>query len=134
MLGIWATRKWHDRVANRQYTVVIARNLVFDWFRSNRRIMALDDLEEQVADEPVLDDVLDRMALGRAVRAFLDRQPIGRRVVGILYFLEEWSYREIATKLAIEESTVRNQVHRLRVLLKPYEDRFNEMLWGGERK
>jgi len=48
MLGIWATRKWHDRVANRQYTVVIARNLVFDWFRSNRRIMALDDLEEQV--------------------------------------------------------------------------------------
>jgi RNA polymerase sigma factor (sigma-70 family) len=128
MFSIWLTRQSRSRDDNHRYTLAIARNLVLDWFRRNRRIVGLDDLDEPAADDPGLGIVLDRMVIGRAVRVFLDQQPIGRRVVGVLFFLDGCSYREIARELGIRESTVRNQVHRLRVLLKPYKDRFNEMM------
>jgi RNA polymerase sigma factor (sigma-70 family) len=133
ILSIWSARRCRSVEANYLYTLAIARNFVFDWFRHNRRLVGLDDLDEPTLDDHAFGDVLDRMVLGRAIRAFLDHQPIGRRVVGVLFFCDGWTYREIATELGIKESTVRNHVHRLRVLLKPYRDRFDELMKDGER-
>jgi DNA-directed RNA polymerase specialized sigma24 family protein len=55
------------------------------------------------------------------------------RVVGILYFLERFEYKEIVDILGITTSTVRTQVQRLRIRLRPLVNQFGEPTSEGEQ-
>src|SRR5436190_8371918 len=120
MLKAWPQRRWCSPEANRRYTVAIANNQVKDWFRRRKRLTTLEDHHDSGVDELGHDAALDELMTLMAVRDLIDRQPYARRAVAVLYFLEEWEYREIAEALGITESTVRNQVARMRRLLKPF--------------
>lgn len=75
-------------------------------------------------------EVLDTMTVLQAVCEFLDRQPPRRRAVGVLFFLGEFGYSEIAEKLGMSCSTARTHVQRLRAGLQPLIDLDDG---GGER-
>jgi RNA polymerase sigma factor (sigma-70 family) len=63
---------------------------------------------------------LDRARLAAAARVALDRLPDLYREAFVLRDLEELSTTEVAQVLGVEAATVRQRVHRARLLLRGY--------------
>lgn len=129
MLKLWlANKKPKGDVC--RYVVGIAVHKVTDFYRSRNRYVPLEAEHDCGRHETGYTEVLSTMTVLQVVRDFLDRQPPRRRAVGVLYFLEEFDYSEIAETLRMSCSTARTHVQRLREALQPLialDDR------GGER-
>ncbi|MGH3875361.1 MAG: RNA polymerase sigma factor [Pseudonocardiaceae bacterium] len=116
-----------------RYVVGIAVRKVVDFYRSRGREVSLGEEHDWGSHESGYDKVLDTMTILPVVRDLLDRQPLQRRAVGVLYFLEEFSYPEIAETLGMSCSTARAHVQRLREALQPVINRITPDDRGGER-
>jgi RNA polymerase sigma-70 factor (ECF subfamily) len=66
------------------------------------------------------DELLDRRFLAEQAPAALDRLPDLYRSAFVLRDLEELSTAEVAQVLGIEPATVRQRVHRARLMLRGY--------------
>ena len=66
------------------------------------------------------DELLDRRVLAEEATAALDRLPDLYRSAFVLRDLEELSTAEVAQVLGIEPATVRQRVHRARLMLRGY--------------
>lgn len=121
MLKRWLDGKKPEGDVHR-YIVGIAVRKVADHYRSSNRLIALKEEHDCGGEETGYVEVLDTMTVLQAVRDFLDRQPSQRRAVGVLYFLEEFDYPEIAAVLGMSRSTARTHVQRLREVLQPLID------------
>ncbi|GAA2815726.1 sigma-70 family RNA polymerase sigma factor [Saccharopolyspora taberi] len=130
MLECWPKRRHASQEDNRRYVIGIAAKKLADWYRRLRDWDAIDDENDCPAVDPGFDKVLNELSVFKAVRDLIEQQPAHRRSVGVLYFVEEWPYQEIAEALAISESTVRTQIERLRGHLKPL---IHQLYGGGER-
>jgi RNA polymerase sigma factor (sigma-70 family) len=133
---VWS--RWGDRASrtvedNRRYLVGIAMHKLADWYRRHDRFREFEPEHHDDVDDRSVDAVVDERALMQAVRTVLVGQPDRRRLVGTLYFLENYSYDEIALTLDIDVSTVRTQVQRLRAVLRPYADAARALGGGGAR-
>lgn len=120
MWKCWDQRGCQSLGDNRSYVVGIVAHKVADWYRDNGRFASIGDDDDWPTDEDGPEQVCDRMTLFKAVRRVLDSQPDRRRMAGILYFLEEFTYAEIAEIMNIAPSTVRTHVERLRAVLRPW--------------
>jgi RNA polymerase sigma-70 factor (ECF subfamily) len=67
-----------------------------------------------------IDDQLDRQALAVKAREAVERLPETYRVPFVLRDLEEMPTAEVAEVLSIEPATVRQRVHRARLMLRGY--------------
>jgi RNA polymerase sigma factor (sigma-70 family) len=115
----------------RRYVVGIAVHKVADHYRRDHYV-AWEEDHDCGTHETGYAEVLGTMTVLHAVREFLDRQPPRRRAVGVLYFLVEFDYSEIAATLDMSCSTVRTHVQRLREALQPLIDQVLDD-GGGER-
>jgi RNA polymerase sigma-70 factor (ECF subfamily) len=115
------------------YVVRIAVNKVADFYRSSCRCVPMEEEHDRNYHETGYVNVLDTMTVLHAVRDFMDCQPSRRRAVGVLYFLEEFDYSEIAEVLGMSRSTARTHVHRLRETLQPLIARISLDDQGGEQ-
>jgi RNA polymerase sigma factor (sigma-70 family) len=129
MLELWRQNKKPDGDLC-CYVVGIAVHKVADCYRLRDRYLAWEEEHDCGRHETGYAEVLGTMTVLQAVCDFLDRQPPRRRAVGVLYFLDEFDYSEIAEKLGMSCSTVRTHVQRLRAGLQPLIDLDNR---GGER-
>jgi RNA polymerase sigma-70 factor (ECF subfamily) len=75
-------------------------------------------VELQVAGR--IDELLDRRLLAEKAMAALDRLPDLYRSAFVLRDLEELSTAEVADVLGVEPATVRQRVHRARLMLRGY--------------
>src|SRR5918996_1514425 len=66
------------------------------------------------------DELLDRRLLAEEARAALDRLPDLYRSAFVLRDLEELTTAEVADVLGVEPATVRQRVHRARLMLRGY--------------
>ena len=66
------------------------------------------------------DELLDRRALAEEAAAALDRLPDLYRTAFVLRDLEELTTAEVADVLGVEPATVRQRVHRARLMLRGY--------------
>ena len=66
------------------------------------------------------DEVLDRRALAEEAAAALDRLPDLYRAAFVLRDLEELTTAEVADVLGVAPATVRQRVHRARLMLRGY--------------
>jgi RNA polymerase sigma-70 factor (ECF subfamily) len=66
------------------------------------------------------DELLDRARLARQARAALDRLPPSYRAPFVLRDLEELTTAEVAAVLGLTAATVRQRVHRARLMLRGY--------------
>jgi RNA polymerase sigma factor (sigma-70 family) len=133
MVHRWDERKCRSLSDNQRYVIGIAANKIADWYRRNGRVLPFGGDDDQPMEEHGYDQVLDQLTLFKVVRDFLEGQPAGMRAVGVMYFLEGFEYAEIAHHLQIAASTVRTQVQRLRVRLRPLADRLARLNEGGEQ-
>lgn len=67
-----------------------------------------------------IDEALDRRALARKAQEAVDRLPDLYREAFVLRDLEELSTAEVAEILDVEPATVRQRVHRARLLVRGY--------------
>jgi len=74
--------------------------------------------ELQIAERA--DELIDRRVLAEAATAALDRLPDLYRIAFVLRDLEELTTAEVADVLGVEPATVRQRVHRARLMLRGY--------------
>lgn len=132
MLKAWWVRRERTFEDNRRYLVAIAANKVRDAYRTLSRYADLTDEHEPAGEDPGIAAVLDELSAIQVIRDVIAKFPVRRRVVAVLYFLQDFGYREIAEALDIRESTVRTHVERARAVLQPHVDRYLEL--GRERR
>lgn len=92
------------------YAVTIAKHVCLDMQKAQRR---MDPLPETWDPPAPAGDLSEYRRLVTLVRAL----PEGYRLVLELKFVEEWTNREIARRLSLNESTVATRVQRGRTLL-----------------
>ncbi len=69
---------------------------------------------------PLVDELMDRHALAKQVQAALERLPDLYREAFVLRDLEELSTADVAQVLGVEPATVRQRVHRARLMVRGY--------------
>jgi len=119
MLCQWPTRRTKPISENGSYVVGIALNKVADWFRAHRRFVPLPDEEDLPPTDDADDDVVGRPSVLKEVRRVLEGCAPVSRMVGILFFLDDFTPQQIAEVLDMNPSTVRTHVARLRQRLRP---------------
>ena len=78
------------------------------------------DLPAQLQVASRVDELIDRQALAEKARAGIARLPDVYRDAFVLRDLEEMSTTDVAQVLGVEPATVRQRVHRARLLLRGY--------------
>ena len=78
------------------------------------------DLPAQLQVASRADELIDRQALVKKARAGIARLPDVYRDAFVLRDLEEMSTTDVAQVLGVEPATVRQRVHRARLLLRGY--------------
>jgi RNA polymerase sigma factor (sigma-70 family) len=126
MFNCWSERKRCSLDVNRNYVIGITAHKVVDWYRNQRKHIEMDDQFDPLVDDRELAKLVDEMGIMSAVRKLISIQPPRRRAVAVLYFIESFTYGEIAAALRITESTVRTHIERMRAILKPYVNRIIE--------
>ena len=115
------------------YRVVVNAGLMHRRARARRPAESLDefmprfDADGRHAQTPDalritsrLDELMDRHVLAKKVRAALQRLPDLYREAFVLRDLEELSTADVAQVLGVEPATVRQRVHRARLMLRGY--------------
>jgi RNA polymerase sigma-70 factor, ECF subfamily len=118
-------RRYDERERLAPYLYRIATNLVRSEFRRMRRWRLLVPMMLPEPEERVLPGhALLQTEAGEQVRRALEALPIAFRAPLVLYEIEGWSYRDIASSLGCREGTVKSRIararERLRTLLAPY--------------
>lgn len=103
-----AVKAWLMRIVSRR---------CIDRLRARREHDDLDDHLEELIDDSSPDAVVEEGSLESAVQSALHRLPLAQRRCWVLKEISGCSYREIATDLALPESTVRGLIARARVRL-----------------
>jgi RNA polymerase sigma factor (sigma-70 family) len=115
-----------------RYVVGVAVNKVVDHYRRQARHEVLTDDDVPAVQDAAFDQVVSRIAIIDVIRKFLDCQAPQQRAVGVLYFMEEFTYAEICAVLDdMSQSTARTHVQRLRRKLAPLVKRYLGNNEGG---
>ena len=80
----------------------------------------LQDTPDALRIASHIDDLLDRRVLAKKAQAALDRLPDLYREAFVLRDLEELSTADVAQVLGVEPATVRQRVHRARLMVRGY--------------
>jgi RNA polymerase sigma factor (sigma-70 family) len=112
-----------------KYVIGIVMHKMMDAFRRRHDVPWPDDLDP--GDHESGYDEVHSQSLRRTLVELIEQQPLRRRAVAHMYFLDSFTYGEIAKALEITESTVRTHVERMRTLIKPLVDIDGEAR-GGE--
>jgi len=103
------------------YIVTIVKNKAKDYLKSQKNVSdtPLEELEETVEspEQSVEDLVLDKMAYKRLV-SLIDTLDEDYRTVLIMKYIWDFSIKEIAEILDIEQGNVKVRIHRAKAQLK----------------
>jgi RNA polymerase sigma-70 factor (ECF subfamily) len=108
--------KYKDKTVNISLLYKIARNVLIDLSRKNKRKAELEqDIVDQAADQE--NDLRIKQEY-RKVLAAMSKLETDEREILALALTEELKYREIASITGINEGNVKVKVHRARLKLK----------------
>jgi RNA polymerase sigma factor (sigma-70 family) len=105
----------------RSYLFGIARNILFEFFRGQRRDAKVDpdfSLSSVHELDPGLSTLAGARAEQRLLVAALQRIPLDIQVTLELFYWEDLSIDELAAALAIPPGTVKSRLHRGRALVR----------------
>jgi len=96
----------------------IVINCSLDFLKQKKKLDWLQDSVEFQKNEEV-EEALENISLKvEAVKKAIDNLKDKYRIIIVLYLIEDYSHKEIAQQLGLNESTVRNQYIRGKRLLK----------------
>jgi len=118
-IKVWrALPRYDGRASMSTWIYAIARNTSLSALRARRPQSSLSEPEvmetvEAIDAVPPADVAADRAAILRLV----DQLPTKQRQVIMLFYMEDQSYEEVATMLAMPVGTVKTLLHRARARL-----------------
>lgn len=95
----------------------IAINCSLDFLRSKKKISWLDDGHVIVKEEPE-EEISSGYPSMEQIKKVIDGLKDKYRIIIVLYLIENYTHKEIAEVLSINESTVRNQYRRGKIQLR----------------
>jgi RNA polymerase sigma-70 factor (ECF subfamily) len=119
LIKVWRALPGFDgRASLSTWIYTIARNTSLSALRARRPQVSLSDPEVMDAVETI-DPVssAEAMADRAALLRLIDRLPTKQRQVIMLFYMEDQSYEEVATMLAMPVGTVKTLLHRARARL-----------------
>ncbi len=98
-----------------QWVYTIARNTFIDYVRRRQEELPIDErFAAPASNAPTPEENVINLQQRTQIEHYLDRlTPQYRRLI-VLRFFDEYSYEEIAAKLALPLGTVKTQIHRAR--------------------
>lgn len=110
-----------------QWVYTIARNTFIDFARRRQDDLSIDfRFASPMSNTPTPEERMINLQQRTRIEQYLDRlTPRYRRLI-VMRFFEEYSYEEIAAKLALPLGTVKTQIHRAR-------ERMCRMITEGEK-
>ncbi|MBV9999871.1 MAG: sigma-70 family RNA polymerase sigma factor [Verrucomicrobia bacterium] len=100
----------------RAWLLTIVRNTARTWLRQQSRFANIVPFDESVHALPVVDPASESFQEGRIeqLHTALTKLPVEFREVLLLYEIEGWSYKQIASALALPVGTVMSRLNRAR--------------------
>ena len=96
-----------------QWVYTIARNTFIDFVRRRQDDLSIDDrFYAPASSAPTPEESVINLQQRSQIEQYLDR--LAPRQLILMRFFEEYSYEEIAAKLALPLGTVKTQIHRAR--------------------
>jgi RNA polymerase sigma factor (sigma-70 family) len=105
------------------FLYVVARNMAISHLRHQRSLRAAAREQERLADKADVDPLeleLEMAASVEQICQLVEKLPPERKRIVKLYFFEQLSVRDIANRLNLSESTVRNQRNRALDFIRKY--------------
>ena len=98
-----------------QWVYTIARNTFIDYVRRHQEDLSIDErFSSPPSSAPTPEESVIRLQQRAQIEHYLDRLTPRYRQLITMRFFEEYSYEEIAEKLALPMGTVKTQIHRAR--------------------
>lgn len=98
-----------------QWVYTIARNTFIDFVRRRQDDLSIDDrFYAPASSAPTPEESVINLQQRSQIEQYLDRLAPRYRQLILMRFFEEYSYEEIAAKLALPLGTVKTQIHRAR--------------------
>ena len=98
-----------------QWVYTIARNTFIDFVRRRQDDLSIDDrFYAPASSAPTPEESVINLQQRSQIEQYLDRLAPRFRQLILMRFFEEYSYEEIAAKLALPLGTVKTQIHRAR--------------------
>ena len=124
--GAWNAIPPHRPLSLKAFLTTLLRRSCIKKLREQSRrkevpkeyLLALEELEEVLADPSATEDALLARELSRSLEKFLAEQPARRRTIFLLRYYDSCSLREIAEQLHVSRSTVDKELQKARLLLK----------------
>jgi RNA polymerase sigma factor (sigma-70 family) len=127
----------------RAWLLTIVRNTAYSWLKQNSHssnfIPFNQSIHSQPSDEPSSESIHEERV--QQLHEAVQQLPVNLRDVLVLYELEGWSYKELASALNIPLGTVMSRISRARRRLqriltrsglkKPRRSAFSENDWGA---
>lgn len=109
-----------------QWVYTIARNTFVDYCRRRQEDMPIDErFSAPASPAPNPEERVINLQQRTQIERYLDRLTPRYRQLIVMRFFDEYSYEEIAAKLALPLGTVKTQIHRAR-------ERMCRMIAAGE--
>ncbi|WP_299367380.1 RNA polymerase sigma factor [Winogradskyella sp.] len=96
----------------------IVVNCALDFLRKKKKLGWLHDANQLPETEDAQDDYENMSLKFEDIKKAIDNLKDKYRIIIVLYLIEDYSHKEIAQQLGLNESTVRNQYIRGKRLLK----------------
>ena len=98
-----------------QWVYTIARNTFIDYVRKRQDDLPIDErFAAPASNAPTPEESVINLQQRSQIEQYLDRLAPRYRQLILMRFFEEYSYEEIAAKLALPLGTVKTQIHRAR--------------------
>ena len=111
--------QYNDRYAFSTWLYKIADNLAYRQLARQKRLVGIDELDEEQADEgQSVHETAERDFSRQAVQQAVARLPFQYRQVIAYYFWEGRSYEDIAAVMECPVGTVRTWLHRAKAQLR----------------
>lgn len=123
----WKNIKKFDRDRNfKTWIFTIAKNTAFDYLKKKKTIPfsrflneeGSSHLEEIKEDKILPDEILNRADLAKELEEKLERIPVPYKIILILHYKEDLSFREISRILGKPYNTIKSQHNRALTKLK----------------
>ena len=109
----------------RAWLLTIVRNTAYTWMKRHWKEQNLIPFNEAIHPQAPLESGASeavQAARKERLEAALNRLPVEFREVLVLYEVERWSYREMASALGVPVGTVMSRLARARAQIKAYLD------------
>lgn len=122
---------YKDKAQFKTWVQKIVANICIDHYRKNKKSVSIDEHELSIATDQDIEHDFIRQAAAQEVRYAIQQLPEHHRTAIVLFYLQDFSYQEIAEAMELPINTVKSYLYRGKLTLQQL---LQQKGYGGEKK